>query len=329
MCNQTIFQLGFSFSFKGTATVTLKGNYNYVGEITKTFKIEKAVLGIQNADKTTAPGSHVKIEEFPATYTYTGEAIRPTDFKVTYYGKELTAGKDFTVSYQNNTKASIGAASGKEPKVVLTGKGNFTGKLELPFTILPADIGTCTIEAKDILYKDARNNYKVLPVLTNTEGKKLKAGTDYEKECLYYTEDAYGNQTPVSAERINIRSEKEIVMAVTVTGKGNYQGSSQTVYRIYRNDVKSAMVSKIENQIYTGGELTPKVTVTFGKEKKLLQENTDYILRYENNESIGTATVHIIGIGEYGGEKKVTFRILPHEMTWWEELFYTATKLFM
>lgn len=63
---------------------------------------------------------------------------------------------------------------------------------------------------------------------------------------------------------------------------------------------------------FTGKALEPSITVTLsGKE---LRKGTDYeIVKYENNIAVGTASVLIKGIGEYGGEKEAIFRIVPSE----------------
>ena len=43
--------------------------------------------------------------------------------------------------------------------------------------------------------------------------------------------------------------------------------------------------------------------------------NTDYKVSYSNNKNIGTAKILIKGIGEYEGEKTVTFNIIPPKVT--------------
>ena len=63
--------------------------------------------------------------------TYNGKAIKP-ETAVYYDGELLTAGKDYTVSYRNNTNAaSADAVNAKgasiAPTVTVKGKGNFSG----------------------------------------------------------------------------------------------------------------------------------------------------------------------------------------------------------
>ena len=60
--------------------------------------------------------------------------------------------------------------------------------------------------------------------------------------------------------------------------------------------------------MYTGKFCTPKPTVTLAG--KTLREGTDYTLSYKNNIEVGTATVAIVGKGNYAGAKTATFQIV-------------------
>lgn len=81
-------------------------------------------------------------------------------------------------------------------------------------------------------------------------------------------------------------------------------------------------VADIENQPYTGEELTPSVMVQDGE--TVLTEGTDYFITYKNEdgtESDGkftnadTYTVVVTGIGNYYGTVEKTFTITPKELT--------------
>ncbi|MBQ9504425.1 MAG: hypothetical protein IJU93_05400 [Lachnospiraceae bacterium] len=56
-------------------------------------------------------------------------------------GAKLSIGTDYTLSYKNNVNAAKSTDNKKPPTIVLKGKGDYKGiTLNLPFTILPADI---------------------------------------------------------------------------------------------------------------------------------------------------------------------------------------------
>ena len=101
--------------------ITGKGNYNNTTTKTQTFTISKADISTAVIDAI-------------AAQTYTGSAITPTP-AVTWGGKTLKAGTDFTYSYANNTDAAQSTDT-PAPTVTITGKGNFTSSASTKFTIL-------------------------------------------------------------------------------------------------------------------------------------------------------------------------------------------------
>lgn len=72
-------------------------------------------------------------------------------------------------------------------------------------------------------------------------------------------------------------------------------------------NISKATVSNIDNQTYTGKEITPYVTITYKGET--LKKGTDYNLTYSNNVKAGSGKIKITGIGNYTGSKTKTFKI--------------------
>ena len=66
-------------------------------------------------------------------------------------------------------------------------------------------------------------------------------------------------------------------------------------------------VASIDEQTYTGKDITPEVVVKDGKTK--LVKGTDYTIAYSDNKNVGKATVTLTGKGNYSGEVKVAFTI--------------------
>ena len=270
----------------GTATAVLKGLCNYTGTRKITFKITPA----------DATGKAIIVDD--AYYTKGGS--KP---KVTVEG--LIEGTDFTVKYANN-KAVTTANTSKLPTVTVTFKGNYKGTVTRDFYIDPKPINAVTITAKDKVYSAKANAWKSAPVLTDTDGKKLKAGVDYEKTIAYTTED--GEELPAVVEA-------GTVIKVTVTGKGNYTGTAETYYYILDTgkDI-SKMTFKIASKEYTGSAVTLTeddiTSIKLGKKEQALVLGRDYeIVSYTNNINKGTAKVTFCGINGYGGTKTVSFKI--------------------
>ena len=73
--------------------------------------------------------SEVVISDIPESKTYTGKAITLSPL-LTYKDEALTKGVDYSLSYKSNK--NIGMA-----KIIISGKGNYTGTLEMQFQIIP------------------------------------------------------------------------------------------------------------------------------------------------------------------------------------------------
>lgn len=78
-------------------------------------------------------------------------------------------------------------------------------------------------------------------------------------------------------------------------------------------NISDSSFDKIENQTYTGSEITPSVSVSVGSNK--LVENVDYKVTYSNNKNVGLATARITGIGNYDGYYDINFKIVPKKTT--------------
>lgn len=99
------------------------------------------------------------------------------------------------------------------------------------------------------------------------------------------------------------------------TSTGRIPGIADKVFDcnfMYSGDITSSVkISDIPNQVYTGSEVVPSFTVTYGD--KILVDGLDYVATYQNNSSIGTATVNVLGAGTYEGLLNLTkkFNIVP------------------
>ena len=117
----------------------------------------------------------------------------------------------------------------------------------------------------------------------------LKAGTDY---------------TVTYAANLNVGTA-----LVTITGKGDYQGTQKVKFNITAKPITGSTVTGPANKVYSGKKLTPVVSVKLGG--KTLKNGTDYTLTYTNNLNVGKATVKITGKGNYKGTITKTFKVLP------------------
>lgn len=85
----------------------------------------------------------------------------------------------------------------------------------------------------------------------------------------------------------------------------------------YTNDtnqyVSNMMVAPVPDMPYTGAAIMPTVTVT--SKTGVMTLGVDYTVSYENNVNVGTATIHITGIGAYAGTNRdITFQIVENKV---------------
>ena len=137
-----------------------------------------------------------------AQATYTGSALTPA-VTVTFDGKALTAGRDYTVAYSNNTAA--GTAT-----VTITGIGQYKGTKATQFTIARASISSATVAA--IGSQKATGSALTPKPVVKMGNTTLREGTDY---TLSYA----NNVNPGTA-------------TVTITGIGNYAGTKTASFTI-------------------------------------------------------------------------------------------------
>ena len=124
----------------GKAAVKFAGIGNYSGDQTVGFEITKA--DINDCDIVSIPGQK-----------WTGSEIKP-DVTVKNGSIVLVSGKDYTVTYANNTDVTDKA------EAVITGKGNYEGSKTVHFSISRSvvDISTATVSAvKAQIYGQSHN----------------------------------------------------------------------------------------------------------------------------------------------------------------------------
>ena len=278
-------------------------------------------------------------------YTYTGKAITPS-FKV-YDGKKLlTIKKDYTVSYKNNINAATADDAKKAPTITVKSTGNYKGTETRTFTINPASMDATEQRINiDNLYLAAPagknpKGIKAVPVVTDN-GKKLSENKDYTVNHVTLNEQNAKNKNANSY----VTPGK---YTVEITGKGNYTGTRQitvTLADVAKEQIlmSKVTVAKVPDVTYDANfcegnnakGMTPALTVTYGSGKNKVTlykegdvnaagetvsaENADYTVTWINNRYVGTATVVLTGtgkiledgtaIGQYFGEKRITFRI--------------------
>ena len=274
----------------GKASVVIKGIGKYAGTKTASFKIVRTPVNLAEASFTC---------DFDRETVFSKGGCKPVP-KVSYDGETLQNGTDYTISYKNNKKCGTALLTVK-------GKGNYKGSRTFEFTVKPKELSAVAVRTVDTVYVNKANKYQSKPVLTDTDGNVLKAGTDYTVTRYEHDGKTLGKQDcpPENA-----------VITVTIEGKGSYQGTCTAAYQLRTGtSLKNAKIT-VANQIYTGVSIKPEENAITGAsiKKNGTVENLVYgrdyeIAAYGTNIKKGIGTVVLRGLGNYYGEKTVKFKI--------------------
>ncbi|MCR5591425.1 MAG: hypothetical protein K6F73_07795 [Lachnospiraceae bacterium] len=285
----------------GTATMLMTGVNAWTGTVKKTFKIDK--FNIKNN-----PGGKFAVTLAKSSYPFAKAGVKPKA-EVKFNGKLLSEGTDYKVAYSNNT--AVGGT--KPPTVKVTGKGNFTGANEsTTFSIEKADLAAAgiTVTAKDVVWANKKGNYKTTVTVSDSDGKKLTANTDY---TLTFSEHEDGSDPFGKDHKVDPGTTVYVIVTATDNAKSCYKNKAVGTYRVCSKDI-GKLTAKVADQEYTGKPVTiTKEDISWksaGKPFDLPDECFEIVPgSYEKNISKGTASVTVKGKGEYGGTKKLTFAI--------------------
>ncbi len=277
----------------GSVTVTFTGKGRYKGSLRLTYQITP------NNDIRIFAGKNVTVKNGTYEVAYQKDGTVPDLILKDQENTVLKNKTDYTIKYRDNKAPGTMSCE-------ITGKGNYKGyQKTISLTVTKADISRCTISIPDKPYSTKPNKWKSTVTIKDVNGKKLKAGKDYDKNFTYsYNQPA----SPQAGTAIT----------VTVKGLGFYENDEKTLsgtYRIFAKNISTLKVV-IDPQEYTGEEITLSssdihVYASNADKKKKIEvwEKCYEVVEYKNNSKAGTAKVTLHGIGNYGGTKTCSFKI--------------------
>ncbi|MBR5769661.1 MAG: leucine-rich repeat protein [Clostridia bacterium] len=197
-----------------------------------------------------------------AVYTYNGGECKPRA-TVSYCGKTLYEGTDYTLEYKKNVNAGTAYA-------VITALGDtFTGTAEVPFVINPADVNDINASVSTVVYN------------TKPQTPKVSLYTYYYDESNY--QQTYYLTEGKDYEILGYANNVEAGTAtVTVRGMGNFTGERAIEFTInpmplYRDDYT---VNYDKYVTYTGQPVNPIKSVVWKLTGETLVEGRDYTVQY-------------------------------------------------
>lgn len=273
----------------GTATVKVVGMGDYEGcNLTFVYKIAESCgyngFFVENASDKSDLGS-VK---------WTGDPIRkkPGTIRCSHCKKELTEGTDYELEYENNVDP--GTAT-----VTVKGIGKYKGyEQSFTYTIEHRtfhldhyqnhdNIGTVKWTGKEV-------NYLPENIVSDHNETVLEKEKDYKVE---YTDNIEPGTASIKIIGINDYKGCELNFTYTIEPDCGYGG-------FY--DEKLDEEAFLGTFKWTGEEIRKHPENLKCKHcNRALVEGTDYMIRYSDNVDPGTATVKVIGMGQFEGTEKI------------------------
>lgn len=262
-------------------TVVVKGKGNYSGTETAVFSILPKSIN----------GEDVIIDNI--TRAFNNNLQKPVP-AVAWNTRKLKNKTDFTVQYPDADENAYKAEGTYQ--IEIFGKGNYTGKRVIQFTITNKKLLSKVSVVK--IPNQPYTGSEIIPELLVKDGRTpLAENVDYS---------------------VSYRNNLETGTATAVlTGMGAYCGEKRISFKITGIDIRKATVADIPKSVmYTGESITinPYLTIESEESEIALEKNRDYTVSYQKNKAVGTATVVFKGINNYSGTLKKTFRITPYDI---------------
>ena len=245
----------------------------------------------------------------PKDTTYSGnEQKKEPVIEDTKTGKTLDK-DNYSLSYSTDV-TNAGTVT-----ITVTGKGNYTGKFEVTYKILPRKV-----------------------TLKSETASKPYDGTALTKPAVKVSGDGFvkGEVSDIKATGLVITvSEGKVTNTITFTKKNNYKDGNYAIDKEEGKlsiraqsidpgtdpekpnpDYTGAKVNSPSDKVYDGKEHKWIPTVTDKADKKL-EAGKDYTVEYstKNFKDVGAVEVTITGKGNYTGTVKRSYKVTPKEYT--------------
>lgn len=243
---------------------------------------------------------------------YTGSAV-PLPVQVhAADGTALEVDRDFRINYKesNIMFGTVNFALYATPRTFGYQEGSFEIYVDLPEDAPLLELGAHSVS---VTKEDRLAVYRVTP---ETDTEYVLCTSDVSDIVLrVFTPEAemleqdYGAGTKSVTFTVPAGETRYLMVKFNGTAReGTIHFRLETTLRLL-----SACEIDAETQVWTGEQITPKVTFKDGD--YVLIEGTDYRMRYTVDDvNIGTATANYVGMGKYFGTCDVEFDIIPENL---------------
>jgi len=277
------------------------------GKVTITFNSKGNYSGTTTANYTIAPASitGVTVKLNPASFTFDGNSHIPA-VTASFGNTDLTEDVDYSaqITSADGSGTSAGTNAGTVT-ITLNGKGNYSGTTTTNYTIGKVSMSNVTISDTPLTYSGAEQTPEV-----TFNGTTLKKDKDYSIEITSTDDSGDGTSAGTNAGTVSI----------TLTGKGNYSGTTTANYTIGKVPMNNVTISDTP-LTYSGAEQTPEVTYN----GNTLKKDKDYSVKITSTDdsgdgtsagtNAGTVSITVTGKGNYTGTKTAAYTISKVPLT--------------
>lgn len=310
----------------GTATVEITGNPGtiYAGSSRKeSFKI----LPINMSGVTFENFGDVSYSLGKSLYTQNTNEDSEKCMRLRLPSGIYLNPSEYSITYTSNK--SNGEALVKANMTVASNSKNLIGRVTKSFNI---------ISGEKILLNDYTDKNLVISgfaanreyIYDTSDLRKNVDKTVKPAISLYYKGERLIEGTDYSVKYENNRQIGTANIIITAISNSRFSGTINEKYYIIGKPIYSRLdvadndfsVKGPSDCTYDGGQKKPGIIIyetlktdkKKGNSSRVLEEGTDYVLKYSANVNVGEASVTLTGIGNYSGSHTFTFEILPSEL---------------
>ena len=291
----------YELEWKKASSKNYKLKEDSIGTLTVT---EQTINPGEDPEKPNPNYNGVTINN-PSNAVYDGKEHKWSPAVADKEGNALVEGKDYTVEYSTSDFTNVGNI-----EVIITGIGNYTGKVTRTYEITPKAYTVTTESAKKAYDGTALTaGGKVEGIVSGetveftTTGSRTDEGT---------SKNTYSLKWNGSAIETNYKLAKESIGDLTVMSKSIIPDEPGTP-----DDKKTGItVSDPKDSKYDGQEHREVLTVKDTKTGKDLIVDKDYTVVYSDDlVNAGTVTIKVSGLGNYTGSFTKTYKITKRSVT--------------
>ena len=291
----------YELEWKKASSKNYKLKEDSIGTLTVT---EQTINPGEDPEKPNPNYNGVTINN-PSNAVYDGKEHKWSPAVADKEGNALVEGKDYTVEYSTSDFTNVGII-----EVIITGIGNYTGKVTRTYEITPKAYTVTTESAKKVYDGTALTaGGKVEGIVSGetveftTTGSRTDEGT---------SKNTYSLKWNGSAIETNYKLAKESIGDLTVMSKSIIPDEPGTP-----DDKKTGItVSDPKDSKYDGQEHREVLTVKDTKTGKDLIVDKDYTVVYSDDlVNAGTVTIKVTGLGNYTGSFTKTYKITKRLVT--------------